>query len=623
MDTQAVKMVLERPLLKLQVQKIEKALDDLRWQVGDMKKNGETKARRAVASAEKRVQMFQARVMNAATAHESTFARSEHTKALSDLHFRREELAAVPRNILALEQQVKEKEDKLKESERLTKELRKTSGSSSAQPKLEITRRTQQVKTERLLHKRVAESPLASGDKRNSVSKPIGADTQATCLQVPRTKHGAAESGKVHQKRKLVTEAADEGEALPKKARLAPNTLPNTAPHSTLHSANEASSRKSSESSIDWVSPTSTGVTTPDHTDESEEDYQLRGLINIKQACFANAAIQLLNAALTLDEIRKLRGSDELSSFSYTYQKLRSLFDDCGVQKSSARKEIEKLRNNVAAQGAEKKIPIAPYLGQVLLDMREGISHKSKSANVNPILLQQAFAYGGHQSRRRYGGDTQEDAFEYLMLLVNAVAEEHPFMSQVFETSSTVLERCGECAQEKRAVETRFGHKVQVPDLDPRAANPPGLRRTIEQSMAAGEELCEKSCSQCGKQDKLVTTTAPGDSNKNFLVQLDRALLDLKHFTIKKVMTKFSLQGEDLKLQLGENTFKAKAFIRHDGREADRGHYTALVQHQGIWNKLDDLSCTKATSKDMTDSRTDVSCVVLFQKVEHEPQAKQ
>lgn len=616
-------MVLERPLLKLQVQKIEKALGDLRWQVGDMRKNGETKARRAVTSAEKRVQMFQARVMNAATAHESTFARSEHTMALSELHFRREELAAVPRNILALEQQIKEKEDKLNESERLSKELRKASESCSAQPKLKITRRTQQVKTERLLHKRVAESPLASGDKRNNVSKPINTDTHTTSLQGPQTKHSAAESGNVHQKRKRVTDGADEGEASSKKARRAANTLPNPAPHSFLRSVDETPSRKSSESSIDWVSPTSTGVTTPDHTQESEEDYQLRGLVNIKQACFANAAIQMLNAALTFDEIRRLRGNDELSTFSYTYEKLQSLFDDCGVQKSSARKEIGNFRSNIANEGAEKKIPIAPYLGQVLLEMRQGNSLKSKSENVNPILLQQVFAYGSHQSRRLYDGDTQEDAFEYLMLLVNAVAEEHAFMSQVFEARSKVLQQCKECLQQSRDEETRFGHKLQVPDLDPTAANPSGLRRLIERSMTAREEVCQKGCSRCGKQDTLVTTTALGDSSKNFLVQLDRALLDPRHFTTKKVMTKFSLQGEDLKLQLGVNTFKAKAFIRHDGREANRGHYTALVQHQGFWNKLDDLSCTKATSKDMIDSRTDVSCVALFQRVEHESQAKQ
>ncbi|CAK4031584.1 ubiquitin carboxyl-terminal hydrolase [Lecanosticta acicola] len=328
------------------------------------------------------------------------------------------------------------------------------------------------------------------------------------------------------------------------------------------------------------------------------------------QACFANSALQILNAALSFEEIKKLRGNNPLSLFKYTYQELLTIFDLSGKLRVTHKysKMLEKLRQTIALEGATSEsgsIAIGPYLGQLLVDMREGVSHKSPKQldRVNPLILQQVFAYGGREDRHQFDGDLQQDCHEYLMGLVNAVAERHPFMGKLFEVETSVRERCTVCNWERTSIVPQFGRTFQVPP------STIGLRDSIERHSSVAAEFGEKQCPTCEKFGTLVETTTVSKIGNHLVVALNRS-----GNNDHKVLTKIGLGDTDLRFEHGGNSYVAKAIIRHNGSKTTNGHYTALVEHQSSWHETDDLDCTKVTLNDLADRRKNLCSIVLFQK---------
>ncbi|UJO12991.1 uncharacterized protein CLAFUR5_00412 [Fulvia fulva] len=200
---------------------------------------------------------------------------------------------------------------------------------------------------------------------------------------------------------------------------------------------------------------------TPTRERDGETDYQLHGLVNTKLSCFSNGALQMLGAALTHEQIEQLRGDGDLATFGLKHDDFLMLKTDAdGKMRKSDRDNLESLRSRISIHAAKNgEIPIAPYLGQVLLDMREGIFHKSKMPKdkhvANACLMQQVFAYGAEGgARSMYDGDCQQDARLYMGALIDSVGEEHKFLGEIFQsTASVVLER-SKCSHKSEHLET-------------------------------------------------------------------------------------------------------------------------------------------------------------------------
>lgn len=375
---------------------------------------------------------------------------------------------------------------------------------------------------------------------------------------------------------------------------------------------------------------------------EGEGDYQLRGLRNFRQACFANAAVQFLNSALTYDQIHALRGSQPLSLFSLKYKDF--MWDEPDKKLTlDDRKELEKLRSNIGITAAVSgQLEIAPYLGQLLLDMRKGVKQKpgqskSRDMAVTPAFFQQVFAYGCglNKDRNLFNGEKQEDAQEYLAAIIDTViGEGHTFMRDLFKVKRSITTKCTNCGNESKADSSALLMGLRIAGADKSApedkepAKALKLREVLNAGFRETHRLPGATCKKCDTAACLESTESVDGLSGNVIVHLNRATgatgaavasaaTKTRGSKAKgKDATTVELDFDGTQFEFDNGQYELAVVVRHDGKVSTSGHYTALVKHNGTWNSLNDRKMEEAPELEtMKDDKETQCSIVLLRKM--------
>ncbi|KAK4508699.1 hypothetical protein PRZ48_002438 [Zasmidium cellare] len=380
------------------------------------------------------------------------------------------------------------------------------------------------------------------------------------------------------------------------------------------------------------------GIKEPEHmieasnprSDKTNGDGQSpRGLLNPHNACFANSAIQALNAVLTDEQVETLRGDGDLSLFGVPYKKLMQTTDQPGKEPAG----IPELRSNISMTAAMYgNVKVAPYLGQLLIDLRNGASHKSKKNEgekfVSPVLFQQVFSYGCGESdaRLRFRCSTQEDAQEYMMAVIDAVIEEgHAFMRDFFKITKTITKKCTACGLESvgeqadmavSVTPTKGTNTVQEAESKTQLRLAEVLHGRLNETTRPKEYKCEK----CGTSDAREDISSVTKLSDHIVVHVERSGSEKRKNEAAARMfkdeTAIEWAAEGTQFQFDDAQYEVAAAIRHKGDKPTAGHYEAFVKQNGTWNQLDDKNVREAvTVQQMADGKAGQCAVFVLRKL--------
>ncbi|KAK5126590.1 hypothetical protein LTR85_009524 [Meristemomyces frigidus] len=332
---------------------------------------------------------------------------------------------------------------------------------------------------------------------------------------------------------------------------------------------------------------------------------RLKGLTNRRQACFSNAAIQVIDASLGAEHVSQLHSDDRPRPHSFGMRE-----EDC-VRKRAL---MQQLKNAIADAAARGRLPLSAYLGQLLKDLRspapEAGQRKSTNAPVSPLLLQQVFAYS-KPDRNELAGDDMQDASEWLLRVLQEVFEEKPLLRALFELKQRTIVRC-------RAQGCNHSHDVASADeitfhvaVEEQEGVVP-LQSLITDALRADQLPDDYACEGCkhlGTLEKKQIYTGLPD---NLIVLIDR----IDPETEKKKATRIGLEFKDI--FVGNEQYRMNAFVRHrsNNRMIKTGHYTAFRKDEGKWWELDDANVRPASERGMADDQNNQSSFLLLQKVQ-------
>ena len=210
-----------------------------------------------------------------------------------------------------------------------------------------------------------------------------------------------------------------------------------------------------------------------------------KGLVNSWNACFSNAVIQFLDAALEGHDVDALLGElNDVETLGLTARDI-SRFDSTAFARQMPRDLDAKetaLRSAIKAAaraGETDKLSAAKHLRKVLEEMRRD-SEEKRIASASPYLLQSVVAWGAADDadrpddeiseRQKLSGDSQEDAFEYYQLLLNDLiadtrAGDGDALNEVFQIESETRDcctdaKCGKKSDPRKAIDNY--HNVDV-----------------------------------------------------------------------------------------------------------------------------------------------------------------
>ncbi|KAF2160145.1 hypothetical protein M409DRAFT_29440 [Zasmidium cellare ATCC 36951] len=354
----------------------------------------------------------------------------------------------------------------------------------------------------------------------------------------------------------------------------------------------------------------------------SDEAHQLRGLLNSQNACFANSAVQVLNSVLSDEQVETLRGEADLSLFGIDYKKLMQTTDKPGQEPP----KIQDLRTNISATAAiYGNIKVAPYLGQLLIDLRDRASHKSKKNEgeqfVTPVLFQQVFAYGCGEAdaRLRFKCSTQEDSQEYLMEVINALVEEgHTFVRDLFKIGKTTTKKCTACGNESTQEDSDKDSDITISVMPSKSKSK--LADLLDEKLHETSRPQGCKCEKCGVSDARENVSSITKLSDDVLVHVERTGSEKKETEaaarIFKDKTVVEWAAEGTQFQFGDDQYEVAAVIRHEGSKSTAGHYDAFVKHDNNWNQLNDQIVKQDIStKQMADGIKGQCAVILLRKL--------
>lgn len=330
----------------------------------------------------------------------------------------------------------------------------------------------------------------------------------------------------------------------------------------------------------------------------------LNGLLNSRNACFMNSVIQMMDAALEgrdidqiLANIDDLADLDDFEGHDLTKADLDASLDNMtGRRRGSRSKKVspaaqkkETLRDaikKVAKAGNTKALSVARHLRQLLEQMHEKKASKNE-AYVSPFQFQQVFAFGkieeagrpitdtdDAKGRHWLSGDTQEDASQFYMALIDALQQDQHIagaekLKDLFTIGESEVIRCKEAdckhrTPRKQVTSTTYDIRV------PRQKEGIELQSLLTVSMRNDHE---GTCPKCGKQSLeqcRIITTPP----QNLIVKLHRT--DRKG----KISTPVHLNPAFRACKKG---YELVGVVKHKGQRANSGHYTFLRKRGKDW----------------------------------------
>lgn len=327
----------------------------------------------------------------------------------------------------------------------------------------------------------------------------------------------------------------------------------------------------------------------------TKTDYRPRGLASSGNACFSNTGLQLINRALSADDIKQLQGDQELDTFGWDHNDLlkydKEEMHGLTTQKErSSAKRRQDLRKKIKAAAKGRVLSISAHLGSLMMDMREGIHEKSSlgvnATYVTPMMFQESFAYGdgdakGSELRESMDGTDEHDVDEYTSAVIDAVATENPDVAAHFKVpSKTVLNcnSCGETSSSDDPPETTV--RIHVPNQKESCKFTNLLRQTVCEGN--GELLSDFTCETCSLKATTTRGVEYGELPKNLLVSINRA-----EAVNEKILTALDLDFGDIELKGHRYRMIAMAgHLSQNGQTSGQGHYTAVSLHGSQWYEL-------------------------------------
>ncbi|KAK3067555.1 hypothetical protein LTR53_015517 [Teratosphaeriaceae sp. CCFEE 6253] len=333
------------------------------------------------------------------------------------------------------------------------------------------------------------------------------------------------------------------------------------------------------------------------------------GLMNGRNACFSNAVVQMLSAALEGKDLESLLGSlDGLVTFEREVAEVVKCLSGRNTASRALSKAMGPLEGAVykAAQSARgdgtSKAIIRQHLHQLLKQLQD----RETFGAVVPIAFQLALSIGvavmdgesgtdDEQRERRgfWNGGEQQDSFEYYLKLISVLCDESTTaddhaMEALFEISTETTDVCSnQCVLSATSrVDISTYHNITMPSGDEGKDAPRDLQRRIKESMTS--HLADGKCRKC-KTGSIHKRTAITSAPDNLVVKVCRTDVQGSQESFKTSKNtdrlRLPLSG---KVRLDGHQYRLAAVVMHRGGETHGGHYTVFRRSAGVWSHLND-----------------------------------
>ncbi|KAI7004790.1 hypothetical protein KC355_g8540, partial [Hortaea werneckii] len=168
---------------------------------------------------------------------------------------------------------------------------------------------------------------------------------------------------------------------------------------------------------------------------------KFRGLTRPLQSCFANSAVQMLDAALGQEDLMELHGKDRLRPVLYEQRRddkfgWVTFSEKSCLENRNCKALYRVLKDEIRDQASRGRLSLSIYVGQLLKDLRAGeVDKKAQQVPggaISPFLLQQVFAYSKKEHEYLDGSEMQ-DSSEWLLKVLDEVFDEHPSLRHKFQ----------------------------------------------------------------------------------------------------------------------------------------------------------------------------------------------
>ncbi|KAK3074449.1 hypothetical protein LTR53_003120 [Teratosphaeriaceae sp. CCFEE 6253] len=332
------------------------------------------------------------------------------------------------------------------------------------------------------------------------------------------------------------------------------------------------------------------------------------GLMNGRNACFSNAVIQMLAAALEGKDLESSLGAlNSVGAFEHEVAQVVKCMSGRNTASRALTKAMGPLGDAVykAAQSAQadgnSKAIIRQHLHQLLKQLQD---RQSSNAAV-PITFQLAFSIGvavmdgesgtdgeEREKRRFWNGAEQQDSFEYYLRLMSILCNEsttadNHAMEALFEISTETTDVCSKNCDLSATyrVDTSTYHNITMPSGDEGEGASKTLQGRIDESMSS---RLDSQCGMCidgsiEKQTKVIS--AP----ERLVIKVCRTVA---HGSQESFMTSKNTEKLQLplsgKVRVDGHQYRLAAVVMHKGEEIHGGHYTVFRRSAGVWSHLND-----------------------------------
>ncbi|KAI7109380.1 hypothetical protein KC340_g427 [Hortaea werneckii] len=350
---------------------------------------------------------------------------------------------------------------------------------------------------------------------------------------------------------------------------------------------------------------------------------RFRGLTRPLQSCFANSAVQMLDAALNKEDLMELHGEDRLRPVLYEQHRDEKLgwvtFSEKSCLENRHCKAVYRLlKDMIRDQASRGRLSLSIYVGQLLKDLRAGeVDKKAQQVAggaISPFLLQQVFTYS--RSEHEYlDGSVMQDASEWVLKVLDEVFEEHPSLRHKFQVKQETKVRCTapDCSHTHAlAAQEELTLGVTLPEwISGTAGSKAYIQELISGAFQAEALPDDYVCDGCKKTGTTVKDITSTELPENLLVQVDR----VKPGTTLKNVTPIEHAFGDIVVD-GQK-YQMAAWISHESsaRDTECGHYVCHRKHDGKWWVADDDHVYEARDRDLIDNARRQTSLLLLKKL--------
>lgn len=350
---------------------------------------------------------------------------------------------------------------------------------------------------------------------------------------------------------------------------------------------------------------------------------KFRGLTRPLQSCFANSAVQMLDAALGQEDLMELHGKDRLRPVLYEQRRddkfgWVTFSEKSCLENRNCKALYRVLKDEIRDQASRGRLSLSIYVGQLLKDLRAGeVDKKAQQVAggaISPFLLQQVFAYSKKEHEYLDGSEMQ-DSSEWLLKVLDEVFDEHPSLRHKFQVKQETQVRCtapGCSHSHVLAAQEELTLGVTLPEwVSGTASSKAQIQELISEAFKADTLPDDYVCDGCKRNGTTVKEITSTELPENLLVQVDR----VKPGTTLKNVTPIEHAFGDI--MVDGQKYQMAAWISHESsaRATECGHYVCHRQHDGKWWVADDDHVYEARDRDLIDNEKRQTSLLLLKKV--------